>query len=175
MLFFQCPENKEADEIFRYVNSAVLDLKDKVLLIHTDSTGEVKKADLPKAREFAKTIDDPNPDKNPYEAIVSTLMLNDGWDVRNVNVIVGLRSYTSKRKVLPEQVIGRGLRKMFPEEDANIKKSINVLEVIGPPGLIDILEELETQEGIKIAEFDTGKPLELTTIFVDKNKLDKDI
>ena len=175
VLFFQCPENKEADEIFGYVNSAVPDLKDKVLLIHTDSTGEVKKADLPKAREFAKSIDDPDPKKNPYEAIVSTLMLNEGWDVRNVNVIVGLRSYTSKRKVLPEQVIGRGLRKMFPEEDANIEKSVNVLEVIGPPGLIDILEELEDQEGMKFAEFDTGKSLNLTTIFVDENKLDKDI
>jgi len=175
VLFFQCPENKEADEIFGYVNSAVPDLKDKVLLIHTDSTGEVKKADLPKAREFAKSIDDPDPKKNPYEAIVSTLMLNEGWDVRNVNVIVGLRSYTSKRKVLPEQVIGRGLRKMFPEEDANIDKSVNVLEVIGPPGLIDILEELENQEGIKFAEFDTGESLNLTTIFVDDNKLNKDI
>ncbi|MBW2040163.1 MAG: DEAD/DEAH box helicase family protein [Deltaproteobacteria bacterium] len=175
VLFFQCPENKEADEIFGYVNSAVPDLKDKVLLIHTDSTGEVKKADLPKAREFAKTIDDSDHEKNPYEAIVSTLMLNEGWDVRNVNVIVGLRSYTSKRKVLPEQVIGRGLRKMFPEEDANIDKSVNVLEVIGPPGLIDILEELENQEGIKFAEFDTGKSLNLTTIFVDENKLNKDI
>jgi len=174
VLFFQCPENKEADEIYEYVNS-MPDLKDKVLLIHTDSTGEVKKADLPRAREFAKNIDDPDPGKNPYEAIVSTLMLNEGWDVRNVNVIVGLRSYTSKRKVLPEQVIGRGLRKMFPEEDANVDKSINVLEVIGPPGLIDILEELEAQEGIKFAEFDTGKPLNLTTIFVDENKLDKDI
>ncbi|NQT28850.1 MAG: DEAD/DEAH box helicase family protein, partial [Candidatus Omnitrophica bacterium] len=175
VLFFQCPENREADEIFGYVNSAVPDLKDKVLLIHTDSTGEVKKSDLPKAREFAKTIDDPDPENNPYEAIVSTLMLNEGWDVRNVNVIVGLRSYTSKRKVLPEQVIGRGLRKMFPDEDANIDKSVNVLEVIGPPGLIDILEELENQEGIKFAEFDTGKSLNLTTIFVDENKLDKDI
>jgi len=175
VLFFQCPENTEADEIFGYVNTAVPDLKDKVLLIHTDSTGEVKKADLPKAREFAKTIDDSDPEKNPYEAIVSTLMLNEGWDVRNVNVIVGLRSYTSKRKVLPEQVIGRGLRKMFPEEDANVDKSVNVLEVIGPPGLIDILEELENQEGIKFAEFDTGKSLNLTTIFIDENKLDKDI
>ncbi len=175
VLFFQCPENEEADEIFSYLNSAVPDLKDKVLLIHTDSTGEVKKSDLPKAREFAKTIDDPDPEKNPYEAIVSTLMLNEGWDVRNVNVIVGLRSYTSKRKVLPEQVIGRGLRKMFPEEDANVDKSINILEVIGPPGLIDILEELEAQEGIKFAEFDTGKSLNLTTIFVDENKLNKDI
>jgi len=174
VLFFQCPENKEADDIFEYANS-IPDLKDKVLLIHTDSTGEVKKADLPKAREFAKTIDDPDPEKNPYEAIVSTLMLNEGWDVRNVNVIVGLRSYTSKRRVLPEQVIGRGLRKMFPDEDANVNKSVNVLEVIGPPGLIDILEDLETQEGIKIAEFDTDKTLDLTTIFVDENKLDKDI
>lgn len=135
VLFFQCPENEEADEIFGYINSAVPDLKDKVLLIHTDSTGEVKKADLPKAREFAKTIDDPDPEKNPYEAIVSTLMLNEGWDVRNVNV----------------------------------------LEVIGPPGLIDILEELENQEGIKFAEFDTGKSLNLTTIFVDENKLDREI
>jgi len=174
VLFFQCPENEEADEIFEYINS-IPDLKGKVLLIHTDSTGEVKKADLPKAREFAKTIDDPNPEKNPYEAIVSTLMLNEGWDVRNVNLIVGLRSYTSKRKVLPEQVIGRGLRKMFPDEEANVDKSINVLEVIGPPGLIEILEELEAQEGIKFAEFDTGELLNLTTIFVDENKLDKDI
>jgi len=175
VIFFQCPENKEADEIFEYVNTAVPDLKGKVLLIHTDSTGEVKKSDLPKAREFAKTIDDPDPEKNPYEAIVSTLMLNEGWDVRNVNVIVGLRSYTSERKVLPEQVIGRGLRKMFPDEDANLNKSINVLEVIGPPGLIDILEELETQEDIKFADFDTGKSINLTTVFVDENKLDKDI
>ncbi len=174
VLFFQSPENIEADEIFRYVNS-IPDLKDKVLLIHTDSTGEVKKADLPKAREFAKNIDDPDPEKNPYEAIVSTLMLNEGWDVRNVNVIVGLRSYTSKRKVLPEQVIGRGLRKMFPDEDVNVDKSINTLDIIGPPGLIDILEELETQEGIVIAEFDVDKPIDLTTIFVDKNKLNKDI
>jgi type III restriction enzyme len=174
ILFFQCPENKEADDIFEYVNS-VPDLKGKVLLIHTDSTGEVKKSDLPKAREFAKTIDDSDPEKNPYEAIVSTLMLNEGWDVRNVNVIVGLRSYTSQRKILPEQVIGRGLRKMFPEENANVEKSINVLEIIGPPGLIDILEELETQEGIKFAEFDTGKSINLTTIFVDENKLSRDI
>jgi len=172
VLFFQCPENKEADEIFGYVNS-IPDLKDKVLLIHTDSTGGVKKSDLPKAREFAKTIDDE--EKNPYEAIVSTLMLNEGWDVRNVNVIVGLRSYTSERRVLPEQVIGRGLRKMFPEEDANVERSVNVLEVIGPPGLIDILEELESQEGIKFSEFDTERELNLTTIFVDENKLEKDI
>jgi len=184
VLFFQCPENKEADEVFSYINS-IPDLKNKVLLIHTDSTGEVKKSEIPVARKAAKFIDEPDKFQsdeelskhypNGVDAIVSTLMLNEGWDVRNVNVIVGLRSYTSERRVLPEQVIGRGLRKMFPEENANPDQSINVLEVIGPPGLIEILEELETQEGIKFAEFDTGKTLNLTTIFVDENKLDKDI
>ena len=174
ILFFQCPGNKEADEIYACLKSAVPDLKDKkVLLIHTDNTGEVSKENLPEARKAAATIDDP--ENNQYEVIVSTLMLNEGWDVRNVNVIVGLRSNTSKRKVLPEQVIGRGLRKMFPEEEANVEKSINILEVIGPQGLIDILEELESQEGVTFAEFDAGKPVDLTTIFVEQSKLDRDI
>jgi type III restriction enzyme len=174
VLFIQCPLNKDADEIFDFINT-IPDLKGKVLLIHTDSTGEIKKSDLPKAREFAKMIDESDPDKNPYEAVVSNMMLNEGWDVRSVNVIVGLRSYGSKRKVLPEQVIGRGLRKMFPDELANVEKSINVLEVIGPPGLTEILEDLEQEEGIKFAEFDTGKAINLTTIYVDEKKLDYDI
>lgn len=184
ILFFQCPDNEEADEVFEYLNS-LPDLEGKVLLIHTDSTGNIRKSDLEPARKVASLIDEPEKiiqDQDlgklypkGVEAIVSTLMLNEGWDVRNVNVIVGLRAYTSKRKVLPEQVIGRGLRKMFPEEEANIEKSINVLEIIGPPGLMDILQELEKAEGIKFAEFDTGKPIDLTTIIVDDSKLDRDI
>ncbi len=64
---------------------------------------------------------------------------------------------------------------MFPDEPANIEHSINILEVIGPPGLTEILEDLEAEEGIKFAEFDTDRSLNLTTIFVDENKLDKDI
>jgi len=185
ILFFQCPENKKADEIYEYLNTAVPDLKDKILLIHTDSTGSILKKDLKPARDAAKYIDEPEKimqtpelkEKFPkgINAIVSTMMLNEGWDVRNVNVIVGLRPYTSEREVLPEQVIGRGLRKMFPEEGSNVEKSINILEVIGPPGLINILEKLEIQEGIKFAEFDTDSAINMTTVYVDKNKLDKDI
>lgn len=64
---------------------------------------------------------------------------------------------------------------MFPEEPADVEHSINTLEVIGPPGLTEILEDLEAEEGIKFAEFDTDKSLNLTSIFVDENKLDKDI
>jgi len=184
ILFIQCSSNKESDEVFEYVNS-IPDLKGKVLLIHTDSTGNIQKKDIEPARKAAKLIDEPEKIKSDpelkdlfpdgIEAIVSTMMLNEGWDVRNVNVIVGLRPYGSKRKVLPEQVIGRGLRKMFPDEPADIEHSINTLEVIGPPGLTEILEDLEAEEGIKFAEFDTDRSLNLTTIFVDENKLDRDI
>lgn len=184
VLFFQCPKNEEADEISGYLNS-VSDLKGKVLLIHTDSTGNIQKKDLAQVREVAKLIDEPEKITqdaelkelfpNGVEAIVSTMMLNEGWDVRNVNVIVGLRAYGSKREVLPEQVIGRGLRKMFTDEIADPKTSVNILEVIGPPALTEILDKLEVEEGIKIAEFDTSTPVDMTTIFVDDSKLDKNI
>ncbi len=51
--------------------------------------------------------------KSPYKAIVSVLMLKEGWDVRNVTVIVGLRAYAAKSNILPEQTLGRGLRRMY--------------------------------------------------------------
>lgn len=180
ILFVMCEDTNTADEVYDYLNQ-IPDLRDRILLIHTKLNGEIIKKDLDKARKVARLIDTPeNPEikeifPEGIDAIVSVMMLNEGWDVRNVNVIVGLRSYTSKRRVLPEQVIGRGLRKMFSEEEADPDRGINVLEVIGPPGLVDILNELESQEGIKIAEFDTDRSPDLTTIFVDENKLDKDI
>ena len=34
--------------------------------------------------------------QSPVKAIVSVLMLKEGWDVRNVTTIVGLRAYVSK-------------------------------------------------------------------------------
>jgi superfamily II DNA or RNA helicase len=52
--------------------------------------------------------------ESPYKAIVSVLMLKEGWDVRNVTTIVGLRAYAAKSNILPEQTLGRGLRKMYP-------------------------------------------------------------
>ncbi len=171
IIFFQCPSNKEADQIKDYL-STIPGLKDKILLIHTDSTGEVVKSYVSEARKYAQTIDS---DDNPYEVIVSTMMLNEGWDVRNVNVIVGLRSYTSKRNVLPEQVIGRGLRKMFPTENADVNQSVNILEVIGPPGLMQIIEELEKEENMTFGTVNVENRITMTTIYVDMDKISKDI
>jgi len=180
ILFVMCEDTNAANEVYDYLNSFP-DLKNRILLIHTNLKGDIVKKDLDKARKAARLIDTPESPEikkifpEGIGAIVSVMMLNEGWDVRNVNVIVGIRSYTSKRKVLPEQVIGRGLRKMFPDEEANTEKGINALEVIGPPGLIEILEDLEKQEGVTFSEFDTEKRLNLTTIFVDEDKMDRDM
>jgi hypothetical protein len=53
---------------------------------------------------------------SPVNAIVSVLMLREGWDVQNVTVIVGLRPYSAKANILLEQTLGRGLRLLFRGE-----------------------------------------------------------
>lgn len=57
-----------------------------------------------------------------YDAIVSVLMLREGWDVKNISVILlfrkfcyKLNEYTgAKYSVYGQQVIGRGLRRINP-------------------------------------------------------------
>jgi superfamily II DNA or RNA helicase len=51
--------------------------------------------------------------ESPYEAVVSVLMLREGWDVPEVSVILLLRKFSSR--VYGQQVIGRGLRKVVRE------------------------------------------------------------
>ena len=45
-----------------------------------------------------------------YKAIISVMVLKEGWDVKIVTTIVGLRPYSAKSNILPEQTLGRGLR-----------------------------------------------------------------
>jgi type III restriction enzyme len=63
-----------------------------VLNIHTNRTGRIEEtksnqALIDQLRDAARKVDS---DDNPYRAIVSVLMLREGWDVRNVVVIVPL-------------------------------------------------------------------------------------
>ncbi len=76
--------------------------KVKTLLVTEDSD----EADRQKAGELGKE----QKTANPYKAVVSVLMLREGWDVPEVGVILLLRKFSSK--VYGQQVIGRGLRRV---------------------------------------------------------------
>ena len=99
-------------------------------------------------------------------------MLREGWDVQNVTVIVGLRPFTSKANILPEQAIGRGLRRMFAGTTVGYTERV---DVIGNPGFIKFVEELERDEDLALYTFDIKDPVVITTIAPDLAKLDRDI
>ena len=43
------------------------------------------------------------------------LVLKEGWDVRNVTTIVGLRAYSAKSNILPEQTLGAACEECIPK------------------------------------------------------------
>jgi len=166
VLFIMAENTTAADEIYSYLET-LPELKGKVLRIHTDLRGEVKKAELEKARKAAKEIDSEN---NPYKAIVSVLMLREGWDVRNVTVVVGLRSFSSKAKLLPEQTVGRGLRLMFPLGTGAEER----VDVIGNRYFQEFVEELEKEEQMRFERTTLDKPPDIQSIYVVESKKEYD-
>jgi type III restriction enzyme len=172
ILFVMMNDTDDADDVGDYLQKHYPeDFGEKrLLVIHTDKKGEVSKRDLDKARQVAREVDY---ETSPVNAIVSVLMLREGWDVQNVTVVVGLRPYTSKANILPEQTIGRGLRLMFQDL---IGECIERLDVIGNNAFLSFVEDLEKDEGVKFDTFQLGREkLEIVTIMVDPEKLDKDI
>src|ERR671936_2483653 len=91
---------------------------------------------------------------NPVNAIVSVLMLREGWDVQNVTVVVGLRPYTAKANILPEQTIGRGLRLMFRGVTTAYQERV---DVIGNGAFLKFIEDLERIEDLQLGTFELGK------------------
>jgi type III restriction enzyme len=72
------------------------------------------------------------------------MMLREGWDVRSVTVVLGLRPFTADAEILPEQVIGRGLRLLQgigPDRT-------QTLEVCGTQELLATLRKQLEVEGV---------------------------
>lgn len=123
----------------------------------TDVSVEQRQGEL----KVAMTIGTPA-DSEGYDAVVSVLMLREGWDVRSVAVIALLRKFSSK--VYGQQVVGRGLRRMFPR---NIDEKERLVVIDHPKldhgwlwELIDayvkenvgLQQELDLDEGIEETE-----------------------
>ena len=168
ILFIMMNSTDEADAIGDWLRTKYpKEFKgDKTLVIHTDKSGEVSKKDLDAARKTARDVD---ADKSPVNAIISVLMLREGWDVQNVTVVVGLRPYTAKANILPEQTIGRGLRLMFRNMAGSY---IERVDIIGNKAFMDFVEDLEKLEDLKFDTFQIGKDkLKILTVQpVDKKK-----
>ncbi|HAX93862.1 MAG TPA: hypothetical protein DCY25_07980 [Bacteroidales bacterium] len=172
ILFIMMNNTEEADDIGDWlrVKYPAIFSGEKTLVIHTDKTGEVSKKDLDLARKSARDVDD---DKSPVNAIVSVLMLREGWDVQNVTVVVGLRPYTAKANILPEQTIGRGLRLMF----RNMRESYTErVDIIGNNAFMEFVEDLERLEDLKFDTFQIGKDkLKILTVQPVEEKKEFDI
>jgi len=168
ILFVMAENTTAADQIAEYIDTFPK-LSGKVLTIHTDRNGEVSKKDLDKARKWAREIDEPD---SPYLVVVSVLMLREGWDVRNVKVIAPLRPLSADSKILPEQTLGRGLRRMFPGQfDFG-----DELLVIEHPAFHDLIQEALAEQGVEIEFVPMQKPETLPKIIsADENKKEYDI
>ncbi len=166
---------KDADDVADYLRAKYPGdfAGDKLHVIHTNRKGDVSKRDLELARNVAQTIDETD---NPTNCIVSVLMLREGWDVQSVTVVVGLRPYTSKANILPEQTIGRGLRRMFRGSFGPNPAFREQVDVIGNKAFIQFAEQLERDEDWELQTVDLdAEPVVIETIFPDEDKLDKDI
>ncbi|MBZ0155432.1 MAG: DEAD/DEAH box helicase family protein [Alphaproteobacteria bacterium] len=148
VLFIMTDDTKNCDDVADYLESAYPEFKDTILVIHTKNNGEISEADSKKDREelerLRKASNQIDSWESPYKVIVSVLMLKEGWDVRNVTTIVGLRAYAAKSNILPEQTLGRGLRRMYPGTDTT-----EYVSVVGTDAFMDFVESIQS-EGVEL-------------------------
>ena len=177
ILFIMTDDTKNCDEVAEYIKSSFTDLNDAVLTIHTNKSGEISenvssknKEELDLLRKQANEIDSW---ESPFKVIISVMMLKEGWDVKNVTTIVGLRPYAADSKILPEQTLGRGLRRMFFGRD-DVEEYVSV---VGTPAFMDFVESIKG-EGVILEKKAMGvgsKPIAPMVIEVDKDNPHKDI
>jgi type III restriction enzyme len=166
VLFIMAEKNVFADAIGDYLRKNFGFKESEVLTIHTDEAGEITKKDVEKAREAARDIDLP---QSKIKVIVSVMMLREGWDVKSVTVALGLRPFEAKAEILPEQVVGRGLRLMT----AIGPDRTQTLEVLGTRNLLDFLRSQLEAEGVGVATATKGA-VDPVTIYpvLEKDKYD---
>lgn len=176
VLFVMVDDTRNCDDVGAYLEKICPGLQGAVLVIHTKNNGEISEAasgkkeeELTRLRKEANEIDTW---RSPYKAIVSVLMLKEGWDVRNVTVICGLRAYAAQSNILPEQTLGRGLRRMYFGSDT--KETVSVM---GTPAFMEFVESIQT-EGVSFERVPMGPGAtrhESLVVEVDRENPEKSI
>ncbi len=189
LLFVMTEDTEAADQIAHRLNTDPLyeELNGKTINLHTNLKGKLKKRgrgagayyefledekaisdeDLLQLRKLSRELDD---DTSPYRCIVSVLMLREGWDVRNVTTIVPLRPLTAKSRILPEQTLGRGLRRMTPPGEGGATEVVTVVE---HKAFAALYRDELSQEGLPIEIVDIEQiPRTTVTIYPDATNKD---
>ena len=174
LLFVMVDDTKNCDDVKEYLENTFSSLKGGTFVIHTNKEGRVDEGassksqkDLQQLRKLANQVDS---NDNNIKAVISVLMLKEGWDVKNVTTVVGLRPYTATSNILPEQALGRGLRRMYFGEDKTEE-----LNVIGTPAFMEFVESIKS-EGVILEKRSMGSgsdPSGPTIIEIDKEKIDE--
>ena len=169
-------------------------VRSSVIEIHIGQKEESNEIEWEKVRQAVNAIDhdeirdpDPNGPKddagkrlmvpNPYNVVVSVMMLKEGWDVRNVKVIVPTRPCDSR--TLTEQTLGRGLRKMHApviDDEGAVELKGEELYVMQHPSFKQIIHEIEdlveVKSGDEIDHRPEYVPVELTADLAAREALD---
>jgi type III restriction enzyme len=175
ILFVMTDDTRNCDDVAEYLEGTYSDLKDAVLVIHTKQNGEISESTTGKDKEelelLRKQANEIDSQESPFKAIISVMVLKEGWDVRNVTTIVGLRAYSAQSNILPEQTLGRGLRKMYP---GDVEEYVSV---VGTNAFMDFVESIQV-EGVVLDRKPMGEGTAAKTplvIEIDKENEKKDI
>jgi type III restriction enzyme len=176
VLFIMTDDTRNCDEVGEYLEARYPELRGAVLVIHTKKNGEISEAssgkskgELEELRKESREIDQWD---NRYKAIVSVMVLREGWDVQNVVAMVGLRPYKAASQILPEQTLGRGLRRMFRGQPL-----VEKVSVVGTDAFMDFVESIRS-EGVDLEYAEMGersKPKSPVVVEVDRDNKQKDI
>lgn len=155
VLFIMTDDTANCDKVKDWLELRYPDLKGAVLAIHTNRSGDIvgdgggkaAKGELETLRRESREIDGW---ESPYKVVVSVMVLREGWDVRGVTTIVGLRAYAAESGILPEQTLGRGLRRMFFGGAVDEKVSVT-----GTPAFLDFVEKIRN-EGVELEQRPMG-------------------
>jgi type III restriction enzyme len=177
ILFVMTDDTRNCDDVAAYLRATYPEFaeKDAVLVIHTKNNGEISESTSGKAKEeldlLRKQANDIDSLESPHKAIISVMVLKEGWDVRNVTTIVGLRPYAAPSNILPEQTLGRGLRKMYP---GGLEEYVSV---VGTNAFMDFVDTIQA-EGVVLERKPMGEGTQPKTplvVEIDKENVKKDI
>lgn len=161
VLFVVCASIQHASEVGQLLaQPGFFGDGSKVLEITSQSSDE--------ALEALAKVEEPD---SPIRAIVSVNMLREGWDVKNIAVIVALRKLASQ--TLTEQILGRGLRLPFGSRTG--LATVDQVDLVAHDSYKQLLDqkdvlrqriqlpsssvEVDTQGFAKTAEVDETQPL----------------